>query len=150
MDALSGFPIIIDIPVQWGDMDALMHVNNVVYFRWWESSRLAYGERVGLIREGDVKKITTVLVKMECNFRHQLLYPDSVKIGARLKRIGNSSVDIEHRLLSLGQNKVAAEAISTVVTFDFEKQETVRIPDDIRQRMSELQPDATIEGLVNP
>jgi acyl-CoA thioester hydrolase len=147
MDELDEFPVVIDIPVQWGDMDALMHVNNVIYFRWWESSRLAYGERVGLIREGDVKKITTVLVKMECNFRQQLLYPDQVKIGARLKRIGNSSVDIEHRLFSLTQEKVAADAVSTVVTFDFEKQETVRIPDDIRQRMADLQPGVAIDGL---
>jgi acyl-CoA thioester hydrolase len=147
MDELDEFPVVIDIPVQWGDMDALMHVNNVIYFRWWESSRLAYGERVGLIREGDVKKITTVLVKMECNFRQQLLYPNQVKIGARLKRIGNSSVDIEHRLFSLTQEKVAADAVSTVVTFDFEKQETVRIPDDIRQRMADLQPGVAIDGL---
>lgn len=147
MDDLSEFPVIIDIPVQWGDMDALMHVNNVVYFRWWESSRLAYGEKVGLIREDDVKKITTVLVKMECNFRKQLLYPDHVKIGARLKRVGNTSLEVEHRLISQKDQAVAAESVSTIVTFDFEKQATVRIPDDIRARMASLEPNRTIEGL---
>ena len=147
MDDLSDFPIVIEIPVQWGDMDALMHVNNVVYFRWWESSRLAYGENVGLIREGDIKKTTTVLVKMECNFRQQLVYPDRVQIGARLRRIGNSSVDIEHRLVSMSRQTIAADAVSTVVMFDFEKQETVRIPDDLRQRMAKLEPGRTIAGL---
>lgn len=147
MDDLSDFPIVIEIPVQWGDMDALMHVNNVVYFRWWESSRLAYGEKVGLIREGNIKKITTVLVKMECNFRQQLVYPDRVQIGARLKRIGNSSVDIEHRLISTSRQTIAADAVSTVVMFDFEKQETVRIPDELRQRMAELEPGRTIAVL---
>ena len=47
---LDGFPVVITLPVQWGDQDAFGHVNNTVYVRWLESARIAYGERVGLAR----------------------------------------------------------------------------------------------------
>ena len=46
---LAGLSVVIALPVQWGDQDALGHVNNVVYFRWYESARIAYFERVGLM-----------------------------------------------------------------------------------------------------
>lgn len=46
---LAGFPVVIEIPVQWGDQDAFGHVNNTVYLRWLESGRIAYMTRIGVI-----------------------------------------------------------------------------------------------------
>jgi hypothetical protein len=46
--ALGAFPVVISCPVQWGDQDAFGHVNNTAYFRWFESGRIAYFERLGL------------------------------------------------------------------------------------------------------
>ena len=48
-DPLAGYPVIIEIPVAWGEMDAFQHVNNIVYFRYFESARITYFERTGLI-----------------------------------------------------------------------------------------------------
>lgn len=44
---MEGFPVVVRIPVLWGDMDALGHVNNARYFAWFESARIALFERVG-------------------------------------------------------------------------------------------------------
>ena len=45
---MNRWPVTIELPVQWGDMDSFGHVNNVVYLRWFESARIAYGNRIGL------------------------------------------------------------------------------------------------------
>ena len=45
-ELLGSFPVVVAIPVAWGDMDAFQHVNNTVYFRYFESARIAYFERL--------------------------------------------------------------------------------------------------------
>lgn len=147
MEQLQDFPVIIELPVQWGDHDSLGHVNNVVFFRWWESSRVAYAERVELLGEQRSGRIGTVLASIHCDFRQQLLYPDTVFIGARIRRVGRSSLEIEHRLVSKQLNAVAAEAVSTIVSFDFETQASSRISSEVRAAMKSLEPNRHIDGL---
>ena len=147
MSLLAEFPVVIELPVQWGDQDALGHVNNVIFFRWWESSRIAYAERVGVLRQQPDSTLTTVLASVKCDFRKQLTYPDRLLIGARLGRVGNSSFAVEHRLVSEKLNEVAAEAVSTMVLFDLSKQQTLRVPESIRVAMRSLEPSREIEGL---
>lgn len=147
MDLLDDFPVITELPVQWGDQDALGHVNNVVFFRWWETARIAYCREIGLMRADASLAVGTVLAAMQCDFRRQLIFPDTVRIGSRLIRVGNSSIRIEHRLISLTQNEVAAEAVSTIVAFDFESQESLPVPDDMRTAMRTLEANRNIDGL---
>ncbi|NQV23070.1 MAG: acyl-CoA thioesterase [Rhodopirellula sp.] len=147
MELLQDFPVIIQLPVQWGDQDALGHVNNVVFFRWWESSRIAYAERIDLLGTGRTGRFGTVLASMTCDFRKQVVYPDNVLIGARIGRVGNSSLHIQHRLVSEQLNAVAAEAVSVMVSFDFEQQCSCRISDEIRAAVCVLEPGRIIDGL---
>ncbi len=145
---LSEFPVVIELPVQWGDQDALGHVNNVVFFRWLESSRIAYCEQIGLLRHAKSARWGTVLASIQCDFRRQLVYPDTVLIGARATRVGTSSIGIEHRIVGHQEAAVSAEATSTIVMFDFDEQRSVRVADEIRAAMRALEPDRRIEGLV--
>lgn len=147
MKLLEDWPVTITLPVQWGEQDALGHVNNVTFFRWWESARIAYSLRIGLIRESEPANAGTVLVSMKCDFREQLTFPDTVHIGSRLSRVGNSSFDVEHRLVSDRQPQVCAEAASTMVYFDFAIQKTCRIPDGVRAAMRELEGGRPVDGL---
>jgi acyl-CoA thioester hydrolase len=147
MNLVQEFPVIIELPVQWGDQDALGHVNNVVFFRWWESSRIAYAERINLLGADRSERFGTVLASMKCDFRQQLLYPDSVIIGARIGRVGNSSIHIEHRLVSKQTNTVAADAVSVMVSFDFEMQTSCPISPEIRSAIRRLEPQSKAVGL---
>lgn len=149
MELLQDFPTIIELPVQWGDQDALGHVNNVVFFRWWESSRIACAEQISLLSTTRNGRFGTVLASINCDFREQLIYPDTVLIGARVRRVGNSSLHIAHRLVSQRLNAVAAEAVSIMVFFDFEAQQSCRISDEIRAAIQGLSPDRQIEGLTD-
>lgn len=147
MELLQEFPVVIELPVQWGDQDPLGHVNNVVFFRWWESSRIAYAEKISLLGQGREGRFSTVLASMTCDFRQQLVYPDTVSVGARIGRVGNSSIHIEHRLVSHKLQAVAAEAVSIMVSFDFQEQTSCRLSDDVRDAIRRLEGEREIEGL---
>src|SRR5690242_9497211 len=94
-EPLAGFPAAIRLPVQWGDQDAFGHVNNTVYFRWFESARIKYLERIDLSEQSS-DTLGPILAAVSCNYRRQVKYPDHVVIGARITRLGRSSMSMTY------------------------------------------------------
>ena len=135
----ADFPVWVSIPVQWGDQDAFGHVNNTVYFRWFESARIAYGRQIGLAETGEGQKVGPILASITCHYRRQLTYPDTIHVGARITRIGRSSMTMEHRIISEVLGAVAAEGDSTLVTFDYLAQKSVSLPAHLRARIEQLE-----------
>ena len=131
---LSGYRTITCLPVQWGDQDAFGHVNNVVYFRWFESSR------IDLLNDCHSPVTMTgtglgpILASVKCDYRRQLRFPDNVYIGSKVTRAGRSSADITHAVVSREQGEIVAEGVSVIVVFDYTSQRVTRIPDDLRQQ----------------
>src|ERR1700679_1275977 len=74
---LAKFPVWIPLPVFWGDQDAFGHVNNNAYFRWFESARIAYSERIGLLDLFRAKRIGPILASISCDYRRQINFPDT-------------------------------------------------------------------------
>ena len=138
-EKLIEYPVVIRLPVQWGDHDSLDHVNNVVYFRWFESARIAYLEQcqsgVTMLPE----TVGPVLASIQCDFKRQLTYPDSVLVGGRVVRMGRSSLDIQHAVLSIEQDEIVATARSTIVAFDVARQRPERIPEEFRNAVDRLE-----------
>jgi acyl-CoA thioester hydrolase len=138
-DPFAHFPAVIALPVQWGDQDAFLHVNNTVYLRWCESARIAYLDNVGLSDLMEREKIGPILAAITCNYRRPVTYPDTVRCGARISRLGRSSLTMEHRIYSEGQDCLVADAQSTLVVFDYNRQVSQPIPDDIRRKIEEIE-----------
>jgi acyl-CoA thioester hydrolase len=136
---LADFPVVISWPVQWGDQDAFGHVNNTVYFRWFESGRIAYFDRLGVGDNRPGAKTGPILAAINCNFRRQIGYPDAVQIGTRVTKIGNSSLTISHIIFSERLGSIAAEGDSVIVVFDYHAQKPVRIPDELRSKIAALE-----------
>ena len=99
---LIELPIVVALPVQWGDQDAYQHVNNTVYFRWFESARIAYTRRLGLGEMMRERKVGPILAAISCDFRRQIAFPDTVHVGSRITRIGRTSFALDHALVSDG------------------------------------------------
>jgi acyl-CoA thioester hydrolase len=135
----EGFHVWITLPIQWGDQDAFGHVNNTAYIKWFESSRIDYGDRAGLSQTGAGQDIGPILAAISCNYRRQLTYPDTVHVGARITRIGNSSLKMEHRLISQRLGAIAADGDSTLVTFDYTAQKPVSVPVPVRAAIEQLE-----------
>ena len=89
---LQEFPVVITVPVQWGDQDSFGHVNNTIPFRWFESARIAYLEQSDLGHLMDANGLGPILAAIGCNYRRQLHYPDTVHVGARVASIGRTSM----------------------------------------------------------
>jgi acyl-CoA thioester hydrolase len=133
---LADYPALFTLPVQWGDQDLFGHVNNTVYLRWFESARIVYLEQSGLdpllARHG----LGPILANLKCDYRRQLKYPDTVTVSARITRLGRSSLTMQHAIMSHTQQQIAAEGESILVTFDYQNQRSVAIPDDVRAQIA--------------
>lgn len=136
---LAEFPVVITLPLQWGDQDAFGHVNNTVPIRWFESARVAYLEQSVMHQMMQAGGLGPILASVTCNYRRQLHYPDRVSIGARISKIGRSSLIMEHVVYSEKLNAVAADGTSTVVVFDYEANRPTRVPDEIRKAFESLE-----------
>lgn len=136
---LDDFPLVLSLPVQWGDQDAFGHVNNTVYFRWYESARIAYSDKIGLTTMKETTNIGPILASIKCDYRLQIKYPDTVSIGASIRRLGRSSITMVHKLFSQQSQAIAAEGESTIVLFDYNTQRSQAIPDELRQVISKFE-----------
>ncbi len=137
---LAEFPVVIELPVQWGDQDSFGHVNNTIYFRWFESARIAYLEEIGLDKDPRLTgELGPILAAIDCNFRRQVKYPDVIRVGTRVTRIGRSSMTVEHKLLSTHHQAVAADGQSTVVVFDYAANKPAPVPDALRAAIEKLE-----------
>ena len=137
-ELLAEYPIVIEVPVVWGEQDAFGHVNNVFYFRWCESARIHYGERLGFLKMHREQNIGPIVAQLSCNFRKPVLYPDTVSVGARVTRIGRTSMVMEHLIVS-PVSGVVADASSVLVLFDYNLNKPQVISASLRQIVSQME-----------
>jgi acyl-CoA thioester hydrolase len=138
-DPLAGFPVVIEIPVWWGDQDAFQHVNNTVFLRWFESARIAYTTRAGMPELMKTHRVGPILASVTCHFRRQVKFPDVVRVGARIARIGRTSLTMDHAVVSRGHDALAAEGTSTIVAFDYDGHRPVPVPDPLRAAIEAIE-----------
>ncbi len=136
-DLLEGYEHALSIPVAWGDMDAYRHVNNVSYFRYQQSGRIAYFEKLGFVDEGRAKalQIRPILASTGCRFKAPMTYPDTAHVGIRIERIGEDRFVIHHAVASEKLGRIAAEGESVVVSYDYDRLEKVPLPEEWRKRL---------------
>ncbi len=99
-DALAGYPVVVEVPVAWGEMDAFGHVNNIVYFRYFETARIAYFERLDVPEFLARDPVGPILAETSCRFRAALSYPDTVWVGARVESVGEDRFVMRYAVLS--------------------------------------------------
>ena len=113
-DELAHYPVIHHQPIHWGEMDAFNHLNNVVYYRYAESARIAYLQTLGMF-DGSM---VTVLAQSSCQYLRPVTYPDTLLLGVRCQRLGNTSITIEYRYYSTAQLAIVATAEAVVVRLE--------------------------------
>jgi acyl-CoA thioester hydrolase len=139
---LQPYHVVVTLPVQWGEQDAFQHVNNAVYFRWFESARIAFWNVIGLWETMRQERVGPILASVACDYRRQLTYPDTVHVASRVVRLGRTSFAMEQVVVSNALRAVAAEGRSTVVVFDYAAGAPTPIPDDLRRSIESFQGDA--------
>ena len=129
---VDGYPVVIEIPVQWGEMDAFQHVNNVVYFRYFENARIAYFEKLDVIELMKSTWIGPILAATSCRFKAPLTYPDKVLVAAKVTAIEKDRFMMDYRVVSTKHQKLAAEGDGVIVTFNYRENKKVIVPEELR------------------
>lgn len=138
-DLLKGYPVVVETPVAWGEMDAFQHVNNIVYFRYFESARMAYFEKIEFMKMKEEIGIGPILASTNCRFRIPLSYPDHVSIGARISEIQEDRFLMKYAVVSRKHRKLAAEGDGLMVCYDYNTNSKAVIPDELRKRIAALE-----------
>ena len=118
------------IAIRWGDMDAMGHVNNTVYFRYMEQARIGWFD--ALVPQDEAWKRTAIVVaNASCNFRRPINYPGTVEVRVLIGVPGGSSVPTFYQLIV--DEELYADGEATVVFIDMAQQKPIRIPQKIRE-----------------
>ena len=121
------------IPVRWGDMDAMGHVNNTVYFRFMEQTRISWFE--GLLPRGKAWGTTGIVIaNATCNFKKAINYPATVEVKMFSGPPGGSSLPTFYEMRV--KDELCADGTATVVFIDMGTQKAVRIPDPLREKFA--------------
>jgi acyl-CoA thioester hydrolase len=121
----------LEIPIRWGDMDAMGHVNNTVYFRYMEQARISWFDDLGM--QPDPAGQGPVIVNAACTFVRQLEYPGTVLVRHHVGDTGRSSIMTYVDMLRTDDpDRVYAHGSAKVVWVDFPRQKSAPLPDAIR------------------
>jgi acyl-CoA thioester hydrolase len=137
--ALQDYPIVAEFPIQWGDLDAYGHVNNVVYLKWFESARAIYASRVGVEIFPNEQGIGAVLSAISCKFLRQLSFPGDIYSGVRATRLTLGGVSLEFRIVDAQLGTPVAEGTCDAVLYDYAANQPVAVPDAIRTAVEQLE-----------
>ncbi|HEX2167617.1 MAG TPA: acyl-CoA thioesterase [Longimicrobiales bacterium] len=137
-EALAAFPIVIEVPVAWGEMDAFGHVNNIVYFRYFESARIAYLDAIEFRGDESAGGAGPILASTHCRFRKPLAYPATVRVGARTSDVAADRFTMEYRIVDAGGD-VVAEGGGVVVAYDYVNAGKTNLPVAVRARIEHIE-----------
>ncbi|MFP6684355.1 MAG: thioesterase family protein [Polyangiaceae bacterium] len=147
-ELLADYPIRFETPVAWGEMDAFQHVNNVVYFKYFESARIAYFAAVGFAEHMEATGVGPILASTSCRFKRPLRFPDRVTVGARVRDLAEGRFTMLYRVVSHQLGAVAAEGEGLIVSYDYRAEAKAPLPEAIRAKMLEVDPGAADGELV--
>lgn len=140
-ELLQDYPVKIEIPVAWGEMDAFQHLNNVVYFRYFESVRIAYFGAIEVMKVMETTGVGPILAETRCRYRIPLTFPDTVSVGARVSVLTPQGFMMQYAVVSHRHGQLAAEGDGRIVTFDYAGGSKAPLPDVVCNRIQALEGD---------
>ena len=128
-----------EIGTRWADNDAYGHVNNTVYYQWFDTAVNAWLIEAGLldVAAGD---LIGLVVETGCRYARPLAYPEPVEVGLAVERLGTSSVNYRLGVFAKGEAEAAAEGHFVHVYVDRTNRRPVPLPEAWRERLAQLIP----------
>lgn len=137
---LDDFPIVMELPVRWGDQDALAHVNHIMYLRYFETVRIEYLLRLGMDPPGPTwRESGRIIASVACRYLAPVTFPDSLFLGARIASMGADRLTMEHAAYSTRLDRPAARSTCHLVWYDYVAGHKRPIPPEIRESIIGLE-----------
>ncbi|HEV7589170.1 MAG TPA: thioesterase family protein [Longimicrobium sp.] len=125
------------LPTRWMDNDAYGHVNNVVYYAFFDTAVNRYLIDRGVLRI-DSSPVIGLVVETGCRYHRPLAFPDTVEVGLRVAHLGTSSVRYELGVFREGDDLAAAEGHFVHVYVDRETRKPAALPDALREVLQQI------------
>jgi len=124
-----------NIEVRFRDLDALGHVNNSVYFTYFEEGRKHFSKRVFGV--SDISDFKFIMAHIQCDFIKPIQFNDHAVLQMWVKNIGTKSFSFEYRLVDLSDEAmIYATGKSIQVCYDYEKNSSIEVPAKMRGRLT--------------
>ena len=134
---MNGFPLVVPIAVRFSDCDPLGHLNNSVFFTLLEEARFAWLREV--FGDDGARRHPIILGEATCTFRAPAMPGEALSIGIRVERIGRASFDHRYRIESAKDGRLIAEAKTTGVGYDYEKNSSRELGPEFRAAIEKHQ-----------
>ena len=140
---LAGYGARIHIPVHWGEMDALGHVNNTVYLRYLESTRIRFCEELDYPGFDPAQMGSAaapygpILAQITCRYKFPVTYPDTLVAGTRYKTgsLHTYGFELEHILVSMRHLRIAAASVAGIVVYNYTELRKAEVPELLRKKL---------------
>ncbi len=138
---LHHYPATMTQTVAWGDMDALGHVNNTVYYRYFENIRIDFFQRLDLFELLEEQKLAPVLSESQCRFRRPVYFPDTLLLGTRIATLSDDRLTMEYGIFSQSQQALVTQGSATVVCVDTRTGRPAPLPPMLKAALADAQPE---------
>ena len=142
---MNNWPIVTELPVLWGDMDDFGHVNNIIYLKWCETSRVELFREIWNLKSLKMQDIMEkegmgpILANFNMNYKIPIQYPDMITVKTRITSIGNTSFGVGHELFSkTNKDKIVARGESVIVMIDYKSGKKSAIDDKNRSMLKQF------------
>ncbi|MBX7079415.1 MAG: acyl-CoA thioesterase [Nannocystaceae bacterium] len=137
-ETIDRYPYVVPIATRWSDNDVYGHVNNAIYYSYFDTAA-----NLVLIREGGLDPHTApviaLVVESHCRYRRPLAYPETIRAGVRVERLGQRAVTWGIAIFDAVDPHAAASGTFAHVFVDREHRRAVAIPPGIRAALERLQ-----------
>ena len=130
--------LLLELRIDWSELDLFGHVNNVAFFKYIQAARVNYWEISGLDQLFKASNHGPIIASCHCNFKLPLFYPGIVNVETHCVYIKNTSFSFQHILFN-DKGEMAAEATDIIVMYDFNKNEKMLFPPTIKSKFEAIE-----------
>ena len=140
MQDLYDYPVVIEVTVAWGEMDAFQHVNNAQFFRYFESARVQYFDNLKILDYMNNYARGPILASTNAKFLAPVKYPDTLSVGIRSVQLESGRITQEYAVWSHETSRLVAKGESLLVFFDYKVGRPCEIPPALAESILKLEP----------
>ena len=134
---MSDYHFFHPIEVRYGDLDPQGHVNNAKHLTYFEQARIAYKVKLGLFtKDQSFMEIGVILADIHITYFEPIYYGQNIKVGVHAARLGKKSMTWEQNIVDADTGKELAKGEVILVTYDYQDEKTVPIPQEWREKIS--------------
>jgi acyl-CoA thioester hydrolase len=131
---MEKFPLKLELRIDWSEIDAFGHLNNLAFMKYLQSARVDFLEKLGLMQSQCEEGIGSILAAINCQFRQPLFYPGRVTVYSKVVAVKTASFIMRHEINNEA-GELAAESEDVIVLYDFAKGVKLAIPNELREKL---------------